>query len=78
MPRVRSISMPDMKLAAIFHNGKNPSAIINDRIVYRGSVVNGQKVVDIGFTHVILQGDRGSIRLELADIPELHNGSKQD
>lgn len=60
---------PDTKLTAVFYNTANPSAIINDRIVYKGSLVAGQKVIDIGRTHVILLGETGSIRLELADNP---------
>ncbi|MBI5885556.1 MAG: hypothetical protein HZB85_03120 [Deltaproteobacteria bacterium] len=31
------------------------SAIINECIVYKGGVIDGQKIVDIGKTHVILQ-----------------------
>lgn len=68
----------DMKLTAVFYNSKNPSAIVNDRIVYKGSTVAGQKIIDIGVTHVILQGDRGRLRLELSEIPELHDGNKKD
>ncbi|MBI5643919.1 MAG: hypothetical protein HY954_10655 [Deltaproteobacteria bacterium] len=67
---------PEIKLKAIFYNDRRPSAIINDNIVYSGSVIMGQKVIDIGRTHVILQGENGSIRLDLAEIPELHNGTK--
>lgn len=68
----------DLKLSAVFYSSANPSAIVNDRIVYRGSLVAGQKVVDIGVTHVILQGDRGRLRLELSEIPELHDAAKKD
>ncbi|MBI5970546.1 MAG: hypothetical protein HY884_05275 [Deltaproteobacteria bacterium] len=59
-----------LKLTAIFFNKDKPSAIINDRIVYVGSVINGQKIVDIGKTHVILHNKDGSIRLEFAGPPE--------
>lgn len=62
---------PALKLTAVFYNNVRPSALINDRIVYKGSVVYGQKVIDIGKTHVILQGESGSTRLEIAGIPEL-------
>lgn len=68
----------DMKLTAVFYNAQNPSAIVNDRIVYRGSLVRGQKVIDIGSTHVILHGDRGRLRLELSEIPELQDANKKD
>lgn len=68
----------DLKLTAIFYSAQNPSAIVNDRIVYRGSFVKGQKVIDIGSTHVILQGDRGRLRLELSEIPELQDANKKD
>jgi hypothetical protein len=70
-PLVRGIeSAPDLRLKAVFFNTDNPSAIINDRIVYAGSLVDGQKVVDIGRTHVILQGNIGTIRLEITGISE--------
>lgn len=71
-------SSNDLKLTAVFYNSKNPSAIINDRIVYRGSAVGGQKIVDIGMTHVILQAENGPLRLDLAEIPELRNVNKKD
>jgi len=53
-----------LKLTAIFFNKDNPSAIINDRIVYVGSLIRGQKIIEIGKTHVILQNKESSIRLE--------------
>ena len=71
-------NLTEHKLTAIFYNAQNPSAIINDRIVYRGSVVRGQKVIDIGVTHVILHGDRGRLRLELSETPELQDANKKD
>jgi len=67
-----------LKLTAVFYGERNPSAIINDRIVYKGSLIAGQKVIDIGFTHVILQGDRGRVRLELSEIPELQDAKKKE
>src|SRR5574337_248549 len=63
-------AVPDLRLTAIFYNPRNPSAIINGRIVYAGSVVKGQKVIDIGRTHVILQGENGQVKVQIADIPE--------
>jgi hypothetical protein len=73
-----SVGQDGFRLTAVFYNAKNPSAIVNDRIVYRGSLVRGQKVVDIGVTHVILHGDRGRLRLELSEIPELQDANKKD
>lgn len=69
-------AVQELKLKAVFYNETRPSAIINEHIVYRGSLIGGQKIVDIGRTHVILQGENGSIRLELAEIPELNHGAK--
>ncbi len=66
----------ELKLTAIFFNKDKPSAIINDRIVYVGSLIRGQKIVDIGKTHVILQNKdgggapSGNIRLEFTGPPE--------
>lgn len=60
---------PEFKLTAIFFNEKRSSAIIDDRIVYKGSEIKGQKIIDIGRTHVILQGDAGTFRLEIAGVP---------
>lgn len=70
------IVTPGMKLTAVFYNPANPSAIINDKIVYKGSIVNGQKVIDIGRTHVILQGETGNIRLDISGNPEPPDGPK--
>lgn len=66
----------EMKLTAIFFNKDKPSAIINDRILYVGSLIRGQKIVDIGKTHVILQNKEGSIRLEFAGSPEAAGARK--
>lgn len=76
VPAIKHVAAPDMRLKAIFYNPEKPSAIISDRIVYRGSTVDGQKVIEIGRTHVILQGESGILRLELAEIPELPNAGK--
>ncbi len=66
----------DMRLTAIFYNAERPSAIINERIVYRGSLISGQKIIDIGPTHVILQTSAGRIRLDIAGAPELLDAAK--
>lgn len=68
----------DLKLTAVFYSAQNPSAIVNDRIVYKGSLIRGQKVIDIGSTHVILHGDRGRLRLELSETPELQDANKKE
>lgn len=70
-PLVKDVSdAPDVRLKAIFYNAERPSAIVNDKIVYKGSDLDGQKVIDIGKTHVILLGESGTIRLEIAGVPE--------
>jgi len=60
---------PPLTLSAIFYNPRGPSAIINERIVYRGSIIEGQKIVDIGKTHVILQWKGTDRRLEISAGP---------
>lgn len=76
VPLVAEAEAPAFALKAIFFNGSRPSAIINSRIVYVGSRIDGQKVVDIGRTHVILQGESGTVRLEMASLPEFDDGGK--
>jgi hypothetical protein len=56
--------------AIFFSPSAMPSAIINNTIVYKGGVIAGQKVIDIEEGHVILQGEKGQIRLEISrDFP---------
>lgn len=76
-PGAARAASPDMRLSAVFYNPQKPSAIINGSVVYVGSVVNGQKVIDIGNTHVILFGASGRIRLEITEAPEHTDGAKQ-
>ncbi|TAN61813.1 hypothetical protein EPN18_05930 [bacterium] len=59
-----------LKLSAIFYNSTKPSAIINGNIVSVGSIITGQKVIAIDKTHVILQGETGKVRLDIASAPE--------
>ncbi|MBI5236119.1 MAG: hypothetical protein HY886_07720 [Deltaproteobacteria bacterium] len=66
----------DMRLTAIFYNAESPSAIINGRIVYKDSEVSGQKVIDIGRRHVILQTSAGKIRLDIAGATESLDAAK--
>lgn len=77
VPLVRRGVATDLRLTAIFYNNVKPSAIINGNIVYIGGFVNGQKVIDIGKTHVILLGESGRIRLDIAGLAELGDGAKQ-
>lgn len=61
---------PMLRLTAVFFSDVRPSAIVNDKIVYVGGIVDGQKIVDIGRTHVILHGVSGRVRLDIAGGPE--------
>lgn len=54
-----------MKLTAIIYNDKKPAAIVNNKIIYVGDSVDGQKVVDITKQYVILRGIDGSYKLEI-------------
>lgn len=58
---------PALKLTAIFYNAAKPSAIINGAIVYAGDIIGGQKVIAIEKTRVILQGEAGRVKLDIAD-----------
>ena len=55
----------NLRLTAIIYNDKRPSAIINNKIVYIGDNVEGQKVIDITKRYVILHGSSGSYNLEM-------------
>jgi hypothetical protein len=77
VPLIADMEAPDMLLTAIFYHTERPSAIINADIVYVGSTVNGQKVIDIGKTHVILQGVSGRTRLEIVGLPEYTDAHEQ-
>lgn len=53
------IERRDLRLSAIIYSEKRPSAIIDNKIVYIGDTIDGQKVIDIKQEYVILQaGDR--------------------
>jgi len=56
-----------MKLTAIIYNDKKPAAIVNNKIIYVGDSVDGQKVVDITKQYVILRGVNGSYKLEVGN-----------
>ncbi|MFQ5900375.1 MAG: hypothetical protein ACE5IH_02335 [Thermodesulfobacteriota bacterium] len=66
----KSTNLKGLRLSAIIYNKKNPSAIINQRIVYVGDTIEDQKVVDIKESYVILQSNDKSYRLELKSIIE--------
>ena len=55
----------NLKLTAIIYNDKKPSAIVNNKIVYIGDSVDGQKVIDITKQYVILRGISGAYKLEI-------------
>lgn len=77
VPLVKKVAAPDTVLKAVIYNPENPSAIINGHIVYVGSEIGGQKVIDIGRTHVILQGEYGRVRLEISETPERADALKE-
>lgn len=58
----------NLRLTAIIYNDKKPSAIINNKILYVGDSVEGQKVIDITKQYVILRGMGGSYKLEIDSI----------
>ncbi len=68
---------PGLKLSAIFFNAERPSAIVNGGIVYAGSSVAGQKVIDIGRAHVILQGEKGPVRLDISGLVEIKDALRK-
>lgn len=57
----------ELKLTAILYNKKNPSAIINNKIIYVGDSVDGQKVIDITKQYVILRGISGVYKLKIGN-----------
>jgi hypothetical protein len=69
--------LPLMELKAVFFSAEKASAIINDKLLYTGSVIEGQKIIAIGKSHVILQGKSGTIRLELDTMPEFSHDKKE-
>lgn len=73
LPAATQAAGPALKLKAIFFNDENPSAIIDNLIVYRGGEIKGHKVIDIGRTHVILHGEYGRVRLDLSGTTELRD-----
>lgn len=76
LPTATQTAGPALKLKAIFFNNENPSAIIDNLIVYRGGEIKGHKVIDIGHTHVILQGEYGRVRLDLSGTTEPRDAVK--
>lgn len=68
---------PGLKLTAVFYNTEKPSAIVNGSIVHVGGSVAGQKVIDIGRTHVILQGEKGPVRLDISGLVEIKDALRK-
>lgn len=60
----------NLKLTAIIYNAKKPSAIVNNKIIYVGDNVDGQKVIDITKQYVILRGSGGAYKLEFGNTAE--------
>ena len=54
-----------MTLSGIVWDGKNPKAVINDRIVGVGEVIGGRKVMKIEETRVILNDGTNPLELRL-------------
>ncbi|MBI5047648.1 MAG: hypothetical protein HZB54_01670 [Deltaproteobacteria bacterium] len=57
----------NLRLTAIIYNDKKPSAIVNNKIIYIGDSVDGQKVIDITKQYVILRGISGNYKLEMGN-----------
>lgn len=57
----------NLKLTAIIYNANKPSAIVNNKIIFVGDSVDGQKVIDITKQYVILRGISGSYKLEIGN-----------
>jgi len=66
------IKRRDLRLSAIIYSEKRPSAIIDNKIVYIGDIIDGQKIVDIKQEYVILQTGNRPYRLELESSPSRH------
>lgn len=64
-PTDKSKPMPRWILGGILWNDKNPSAVINKKIVRHGDIVNGAKVVKINKTKVALQKDSTEFTLTI-------------
>lgn len=60
----------NLKLTAIIYNAKKPSAIVNNKILYIGDNMDGQKVIDITKQYVILRGIGGVYKLEMGSTEE--------
>jgi hypothetical protein len=52
-----------LKLTAIIYNNRKPSAIVNNKIIYIGDSIEGQKVIDITKQYVILRGMGSTYKL---------------
>ncbi|HAG49908.1 MAG: hypothetical protein A2X87_03760 [Deltaproteobacteria bacterium GWC2_42_51] len=78
VPLVAGVAMEaDLKLTAIIYSEKKPSVIINNKILYIGDSVEGQKIIDITKQYVILRGISGSYKLEIGNIVGQSYGFKK-
>ncbi len=66
----------DFDLTAILYSSKEPTAVINKKIVKVNDNIGNQKIVDIKKDYVILQHDGRSFRLELLDLIKNPNDIK--
>ena len=64
-----------LKLSGVM-NGSTPTAIINDKIVAAGDIIDGYRIVEIGVGHVICQGKGGTINLYLKESTAPQNKTK--
>ncbi len=65
VPIVDTGGPPGLQLKAVFFNKQRPSAIIGEKILYRGDSIDDLKVIDIGKDYVILRGEGADLRLTL-------------
>ena len=66
----------ELELTAILYGTREPSAIINKKIVKVNDIIGNQKIVDIRKDYVILQHNGRSFRLELVDLIKNPNDIK--
>ena len=66
----------ELELTAILYSSKEPTAVINKKIVKVSDHIGNQKIVDIKKDYVILHHDGRSFRLELVDLIKNPNDIK--
>lgn len=65
LQQTKAEHLPDLELTSILYNDTRSAAIINGRLVHGGDLVQGNKILDIQRTHVILGDNYKRFRLEL-------------